>query len=112
MTVPKTMKKAATEKKPTAAKKTQRTAEERVAELEAEIQRVRQREATKELRADPGVKATSAAVRAVNKARGVATDPELVEAISAAHRALAGYLEAKGLRVPQPGKKRANTAAV
>ncbi len=107
----KTTKKTTTEKKPTTAKKAQRTADERVAALEAEIERVRQREATKELRADPGVKATSAAVRAVNKALGVATDPELVDALTVAHGALAGWLEAKGLRVPKPGKKREQAPA-
>jgi hypothetical protein len=101
-----TTKKSTTDPKPSTAKKAQRTADERVAALEAEIERVRMREATKELRADPGVKATSAAVRAVNKALGVAADPELTEALIAAHTALAGYLKAKGLRVPMPGKKR------
>ena len=66
----------------------------------------REREAPKELRADPAVKGTSAAVRAVNKALSIATDPALVDALTAAHGALAGWLAAKGLRVPKPGKKR------
>ena len=52
------------------------------------------------------MKATSAAVRALNKALGKASDPDLTEALIAAHGALAGYLEGKGLRVPKPGKKR------
>ncbi len=101
-----------TAKKPTTTtKKAPRSADERVAALQAEIERVRQREATRELRADPGVKATSAAVRALNKALSEATDPELVEVLTAAHGALAGWLESKGLRVPQPGTKCEEAAA-
>ena len=56
------------------------------------------------------VQATTAAVRALNKALGEATDPELTEALTAARGALAGWLEAKGLRVPKPGKKREKAA--
>ena len=97
-----------TTKKPITTKR--RTADERVAELEAEIARVREREATKDLRADPATKLTSAAVRAVNKALAEAEEPELVEALTAAKGALAAYLEAKGLRVPKPGKKRKEAA--
>lgn len=111
MTITKTTKKPSTDKNPTTAKKAQRTAEERVAALEAEIERVRLREATKELRADPAVKATSAAVRAVNKALGIAADPALVDALTAAHGALAGWLAGKGLRVPKPGNKKRGDAA-
>ena len=98
-----------TTKKPTTAKR-RRTADERVAELEAEIARVRERDATKDLRADPATKLTSAAVRALNKALAQAEEPELVEALTAAKSALAAYLEAKGLRVPKPGKKRKEAA--
>ena len=35
-----------------------------------------------------------------------AEEAELVQALEAAKGALAAYLEAKGLRVPQPGTKR------
>ena len=73
-----------------------RTAEQRVADLEAEIAKVKEREATKELRADPAIKLTSAAVRALNKAIGEAKDAELVEVLKGARGALSGYLEKKG----------------
>ena len=82
-----------------------RTAAQRIADLQAEIERVKEREAAKELRADPAVKMTAAAVRAINKALGEAKEAELREALSAAKGTLAAYLEGKGLRVPRPGKK-------
>ena len=66
------------------AKPKRRTAEERIADLQAEIERVREREAAKELRADPAVKLTAVAVRALNKALGEAEEPELVQALEAA----------------------------
>ena len=111
MTTTKTAKKPTTPKASTTrTTRRNRTAEERVAALEAEIARVRAREATKELRADPAVKATSAAVRAVNKALGIADEPALADALTAAHAALAGFLEARGLCVPQPGKRRDRAA--
>ena len=87
-----------------------RSAEQIIADLEAKIARVRERDATKALRADPAIKLTSIAARALNKALGEAKEPELMEALTQAKGALAGYLEAKGLRVPAPGKKRKETA--
>ena len=95
----------------TTTKKNRRSPEQIVADLEAKIAKVKEREATKGLRSDPAVKATSAAVRAVNKALGEAKEPELVEALQAAKGVLADYLEGKGLRVPAPGKKRKEAAA-
>ena len=67
---------------------------------------MREHEAAKSLRADPAVKLTAQAVRALNLALAEAGEPELVQALDAAKGALAGYLEARGLRVPKPGKKR------
>ncbi len=87
-----------------------RSPDQIVADLEAKIARVREREATKTLRADPAIKLTSLAARALNKALREAKEPELVEALTAARGALAGYLEAKGLTVPAPGKKCKETA--
>ena len=90
-----------------AGKPQRRTAAQRIADLHAEIERVREREAAKSLRADPGVKLTAQAVRALNLALAEAGEPDLVQALEAAKGALAEYLKAKGLRVPKPGKKRA-----
>jgi len=71
---------------------------------------VREREATRALRADPAIKLTAAAVRALNRALGEAKDEALVEALAQAKAAVAAYLEAKGLRVPVPGKWRQSAA--
>lgn len=88
------------------AKPKRRTAEQKIADLLAEVERVKEREAAKEMRADPAMKLTAQAVRALNKAIGEAEEAGLVEALEAAKGALAGYLEGKGLRVPKPGTKR------
>ena len=88
------------------AKPKRRTAAQRIADLKAEIERVQEREAARELRADPAVKLTAQAVRALNKARGEAEDRELVQALDAARATLASYLQGKGLRVPLARRKR------
>jgi len=88
------------------AKPKRRTAAQRIADLKAEIERVQEREAARELRADPAVKLTAQAVRALNKARGEAEDRELVQALDAARATLATYLQGKGLRVPLARRKR------
>ena len=87
-------------------KHNRRTPEQIVADLQAQIERVKQRAAAKEARQDPAVKLTAQAVRAIHKALGEAQEPELVQALEAAKGALAGYLDGKGLRVLKPGKKR------
>jgi len=66
------------------AKKERRTAAQRIADLEAEIAKVKEREAARTMRADPAVKLTAVAVRALNKALAGAEDAELVQALEAA----------------------------
>jgi len=88
------------------AKKERRTAAQRIADLEAEIAKVKEREAARTMRADPAVKLTAVAVRALNKALAGAEDAELVQALEAAKAKIAAYLEGRGLRVPKPGKRR------
>ncbi len=99
---------------PTPAKKStsRRTPQQIVADLEAKIARVHEREATKAVRAEPAVKLTVAAVRALNKALGEAEEPEMVEALKAATGALSTYLEGRGLRVPTTRHDRRKGAQV
>ena len=90
-----------TSQKPT---KKRRSAEQRIADLEAEIAKVRQRETAKELRADPAVQEAAKLVRALNLAQGVADnakDEALVAAVTTAREAVGGYLESRGIAVPK-----------
>ena len=89
-----------------------RTPEQIVADLEAKIARVHEREATKAVRAEPAIKLTAAAVRALNKALGEAKEPELVEALTASCGKLAVFFKGKGLRVPTVRQKRQEGASV
>ena len=90
-----------TSEKPT---KKRRTAEQRIADLEAEIAKVRQRDAVKELKADPVVQEAAKLVRVLNKATGVAEeakDEALAAAVATARKAVAGYLDGRGIAVPK-----------
>lgn len=100
---------------PAPAKKStnRRTPQQIVADLEAKIARVHEREATKAVRAEPAIKLTAAAIRALNKALGEAEERELVEALTTARGTLSTYLEGRGLRVPttrQEGKESVSVA--
>ena len=89
--------------------KPRRSADEKIADLLAQVERVKEREANRAMRADPAVKLTAAAVRAINKAIAEAQgaeQAELVQALEAAKVAIAAYLEGRGLRVPRSGKGR------
>ena len=102
----------ATAKKPI----TRRTADERIAEHEAEIERIRQREAAKELRGSEEIKKAVAAARQVAAAAKLAEasgDTDLAQAAEAAREALSRALEAKGLppvQAPQKRKRKAKKA--
>ncbi len=99
---------------PAPAKKStnRRTPQQIVADLEAKIARVHEREATKAVRAEPAIKLTAAAVRALNKALGEAEEPEMVEALTDARDGLSTYLEGRGLRVPTTRQDRRKGAPV
>jgi len=100
---------------PSEPRKPRRTADEKIADLLAQVERVREREAARATRANPAVKLAAVAARAINKAIAEAAaqgeeadlaDAELVRALEAARGAIAGYLDSKGIRVPRPGKRR------
>ncbi len=91
-----------------------RTAAERVADLQAEIRRVEEREAARELKSDPSVQEAARLVRVLNKSAVVAEeakDEALATALSAAREAVGGYLKGRGLAVPQRRAKQAKAAA-
>ena len=91
---------------------TRRTPEQRIKDLEAEIEAVRARAAAKTLKSDPAVQEALKIARSLGKAEGVAKqckDEALQAALSAAVASLSEYLEGRGLGVPstRTGARRA-----
>ncbi len=85
-----------------------RSAEDVIADLQAKIEAVRTRAATREAKAAPEGKAFVAAVRAIDKATRVATEAgskELVSALEAARAVLAPAVVSLGLRIPEQAKR-------
>ena len=84
-----------------------RTADQIVADLEAEIARVRGRAAAKQAKADPSGKALLIAVKAIDKALAVATEhgsQSIAKALEASRVPLSTALDELG--VPPPDDKR------
>jgi len=98
-------------------KRTHRPVEARVAELEAKIAAIKEREARKEAKARPEAQPLILAVRALDKAARAAVEAgnkDVTTAIDAARAALAPGIVSLGLRVPEKarrGRKRKGEAA-
>jgi hypothetical protein len=94
-----------------------RTADQIVADLQAEIDRVKARAAVKEAKARPEAQPLILAVRALDKAGRAATETgnkEIVAALDSARAALAPAIVGLGLRIPEKtkrGRKRKGEAA-
>ena len=96
------------------AKRVRRTHEEMIADLQAEIERVKARAAAKEAKADPASKALISAAKAIDKALAVAREHKAAEAARALEAARAPLSEAlveMGVRMPVPGNKRGRKPA-
>jgi hypothetical protein len=84
-------------------KRAHRTADERVAELQAEIERIRARDAAKQVRASDDGKALIVAVKALDKAAATATETgnqDMGAALERARAPLSELLVEMGLRMP------------
>jgi len=89
--------------------RTRRTSEEMVADLEAEIARVKARAAAKEAKATPEGQALILAVKAIDKATvvaGEAGNDGLVRALEASRAPLSEQVVAMGIRLPDAKAKR------
>lgn len=90
-------------------KKTHRSVDVRVAELEAKIAAIKARAAAKGAKAQPEGKALLLAVKAIDKALGVAAEARndgLVRALEASRAPLSEQVVAIGIRLPDPKTKR------
>lgn len=89
---------------PEGKKRIRRTAEQIIADLQAEIARVQARAATKQMKQSPTAKALLNAIRSIDA--GLATDEEgagiLKHALADARKPLAAYCDEHGLKLPKP----------
>ena len=88
------------------AKRKRRTEEELIADLEAEIKRIRQRAAEAEAKASPDGKAFLAAVKALDKAIDAVKDRDMLKALEAARAPLSEQMIKQGPRMPDRGASR------
>lgn len=88
---------AATLHKPT---RTIRTAEQRIADLEAQIEQVKRRAAAKKVKKDPAVRYVSGALRSIDKALASSEDQATRAALNEARVGLAAVLMLSGVVVP------------
>ena len=94
---------------PTKKERNRRTPDEMVADLEAEIARVKARAAAKEAKSTDEGKALLLAVKFVDKAMAVAAEAnnaDLVRALEAARAPLSEQVVAMGIRLPDAKAKR------
>ena len=100
------------------AKRTRRTPEQRIKDLQAEIERVKARAARAEVKKDPALRHISAAVRSIDKAAGATSDAAIREALSEARATIAACLKLAGAApdvgtlVPQPRRPRVDPESV
>jgi phage shock protein A len=91
--------------------RTQRTAEQRIADLEAQIEQVKRRAAAKKVKKDPALRHVSGALRSIDKALASSEDKPTREALSEARTSLAAILTLSGAMVPA-GRARAKPRGV
>jgi len=79
-----------------------RTPEEMIADLQAEIDRVKARQAARELKQSPSHKAALSALKSIDNALDSAAEEGLTElrhVLADARKGLGGYLEERGLKL-------------
>ena len=82
--------------------RTHRSAEERIADLQAKIEAIKGRDARKKARANPAVRLVLTAAKALDKAQAETDDEWLRKAATTARAALADGLEAHGVTLREP----------
>lgn len=90
-------------------KKTHRTVDARVAELEQKIAAIKARAASKEAKAQPEGQALLLAVKAIDKAMAAAAEAKnegLARALEASRAPLSEQVVAMGIRLPDPKAKK------
>jgi len=97
-------------------KRKRRTEEERIAEMEAEIKRLKARAVEKKLKRDPALRHISGAIRAIDKASAASEDAATKEALAEARATLTACLSLnqgsplKAVTIVPAARKRRPTA--
>ena len=86
---------------PTPERRTRRSEAELIADLEAEVERLRARAAAKAAKQDPSTKHMVAAVRALDLALASSKSPPHRSALNEARTVLVAYLQLEGIKIPQ-----------
>jgi hypothetical protein len=81
------------------APKTRRTPDQRIADLRAEIERIKAREAEQKVKKDPALRHISGAVRALDKATAATQDKATRVALAEARATLAACLALNGVKL-------------
>ncbi|TAJ24956.1 MAG: hypothetical protein EPO68_00645 [Planctomycetota bacterium] len=95
-------------------KRIRRTAEQIIADLQAEIARVQSRAQAKQLKQSSAGKAAVTALRAIDKGLDSAAEENnslLRHALADARKPLAAYLESQGMDLPKPRMPRGRRPA-
>lgn len=95
-------------------KRIRRTAEQIIADLQAEIARVQAKAQAKQLKQSPAGKAAVVALRAIDKGLDSAAQENnslLRHALADARKPLAAYLESQGMDLPKPRMPRGRRPA-
>lgn len=96
------VKKKQTPKEEPAPRKKRRGIEQRIADLEAKIAAIKEREARKQAKADPALRHASAALRSIDKALSATKDATTKQALSSARSALCTLDGVGGARARGP----------
>jgi hypothetical protein len=80
--------------------RTVRTPEQRIADLEQQIEQVKRRAAAKKVKKDPALRHINGAIRSIDKALSSSEDKPTREALTEARTALAAILTLSGAMVP------------
>lgn len=105
------MAKKKTTKSESKPRRQRRTAEQTIADLEAKIVAIRQREAQKQAKADPALRHAATAMKAVTKALEAVENPATKKSLNQAWTALAECLDQSGAIQPASRSPRGRSSA-
>lgn len=91
---------------PAPRKRVRRNGQQLIDDLQAEIERIRVRSATRAAKRDPALKHTSRAVRSIDLALASAANGTHKEALNEARVVLVAFLQLEGVKIPHgPGPR-------
>ena len=92
-------------------KRNRRSEEQLIADMQAEIERLKKRAQARKAKKSPSLKATTDALRSIDTALRSAEGGALKKALSEAREPLAAYLQMEGIPMPQRRGRKPKDAA-